>query len=357
MKETIVKTQRKRLVKVCALAALTLLIAGCSLLPYKMEINSAALSDAKNAASEISNDSIKVYLKHFESPRCMYLSAAGVEACRSYILSELKADGYDDSAVAIDPVTIHGMTIADADTPTGGFAIAGDFSMPNIIVTKAGSDPSLRPVLIGAHYDTVAKGPGVDDNGSGCAGVLEIARVLAHRSFPRTIVMAFFAFEEPGQFGSAHYVAGLSKSGLPMVAYILDSIGVTSAKEESLPLLSLPETGDFIAAMSSSSEDSREAVDDFLAINKAMGLGLPATGINADANASSSLLTSNLLRSDHLAFCVRGIPAILLTDTCSYRAGVSYYHLSTDTAANIDFTFLRKVIAATIAGVVVKASS
>jgi Zn-dependent M28 family amino/carboxypeptidase len=167
--------------------------------------------------------------------------------------------------------------------------------------------------------------------------------------------MVFFAFEEPGLLGSQQYVSKLSPSEYPIVSYILDTIGITTKDEKSLPLVSLPKSGDFIAAMSSSSDEAKDAVADFLTVTNGLSVNLPAYGLNADAGATSSLLTSNLMRSDHLPFLVKGLPAMLITDTANFRDGIEYYHMTTDTTGNIDYPFLTKVTSAVLACVAVNA--
>ncbi len=72
----------------------------------------------------------------------------------------------------------------------------------NIVAQVVGSKQPGRILEIGAHYDTHPHSPGADDNTSGVAGLLEIARVLAKRPLDRTVRFCFFAMEEDGLFGS-----------------------------------------------------------------------------------------------------------------------------------------------------------
>lgn len=79
----------------------------------------------------------------------------------------------------------------------------------SIIAELPGTEPGLV-VMLGAHLDSVVDGPGLNDNGSGVAALLELARALAG-SHPRTTLrLAFWTSEEFGLQGSTHYVAGLS---------------------------------------------------------------------------------------------------------------------------------------------------
>jgi hypothetical protein len=78
-------------------------------------------------------------------------------------------------------------------------------ALQNIIVTKAGTAVADKVLVIGGHYDTV-RGPGVNDNGSGVAVMLEVARVLAKIDTDVSIRFVNFAAEEAGLGGSRAYV-------------------------------------------------------------------------------------------------------------------------------------------------------
>ena len=77
----------------------------------------------------------------------------------------------------------------------------------NIIAQRQGTDSEAGAVLVAAHYDTVEVSPGADDNATGVAVVLEVARLLGSRSTPRTLQLALFDQEELGLRGSRAFVA------------------------------------------------------------------------------------------------------------------------------------------------------
>ncbi len=85
----------------------------------------------------------------------------------------------------------------------------------NVIADSPGGDPD-KVVVVGAHLDSVIEGPGINDNGSGTAALLEIAEQLsALKVEPRQrIRFAFWGAEESGLLGSEHYVATLSDAAL-----------------------------------------------------------------------------------------------------------------------------------------------
>ena len=90
----------------------------------------------------------------------------------------------------------------------------------SIIAELVGSEPGAV-VMLGAHLDSVIDGPGINDNGSGVAALLEIARALGSSTPRATIRLAFWAAEEVGLQGSFRYVDGLSEAErTAIVAYL-----------------------------------------------------------------------------------------------------------------------------------------
>lgn len=79
----------------------------------------------------------------------------------------------------------------------------------NVIVDTAGGDPNDL-VMYGAHLDSVPAGPGINDNGTGSAALLEVARAVAPCALRRRIRFAWWGAEEVGLLGSEHYVAELT---------------------------------------------------------------------------------------------------------------------------------------------------
>jgi len=91
----------------------------------------------------------------------------------------------------------------------------------NVLVELAGADPG-RVVMAGAHLDSVAAGPGINDNASGSATLLEIARRLAGTRPAHTVRFAWWGAEELGLLGSRHYVSGLDRPERDRIALYLN---------------------------------------------------------------------------------------------------------------------------------------
>jgi aminopeptidase Y len=101
----------------------------------------------------------------------------------------------------------------------------------NVIAeTKEGSPD--RVVMVGAHLDSVPEGPGINDNGSGSAAILEVALSLSSVKTPNKIRFAWFSAEELGLVGSTRYVESLSEAEKRKIALYtnVDMVGSTNYK-------------------------------------------------------------------------------------------------------------------------------
>src|ERR1700730_10652956 len=143
-------------------------------------------------------------------------------------------------------------------------------AVSNIEVSLVGSDNSSGPVIVvGAHYDSVAGTVGADDNATGVAGVLELARLLQGSKLRRTVRFVLFVNEEPPYFrtdamGSLVYARQLRRDRIPVSAMIsLEMLGFYSdvpGSKKSPPVLGLfyPGHGDFIGFVGN--QESRDLV-------------------------------------------------------------------------------------------------
>ena len=96
----------------------------------------------------------------------------------------------------------------------------------NVIAEKTGANDD-NVVMAGAHLDSVLDGPGINDNGSGSAAILEVAEQLANVKTQNTVRFAWWGAEESGLVGSTNYVNGLSQAERDRIALYLnfDMIG------------------------------------------------------------------------------------------------------------------------------------
>jgi Zn-dependent M28 family amino/carboxypeptidase len=214
----------------------------------------------------------------------------------------------------------------------------------NIEVELAGHTAPDEIVVVGAHYDTAGRTPGADDNASGVAGVLELARLMADSRPKRTVRFVLFANEEAPYFhteamGSWVYARRAREGGEEIVVMLsLEMLGYYSTEPDSQeypPMLSMfyPDRGDFIAFVSCL--PYREAVADSIGAFREHAQ-FPSEGLAAPAFVPGVSL------SDHWAFWQEDYPAVMVTDTAFYRN--PHYHMDTDTPDTLDYTRFALVV-------------
>ena len=225
------------------------------------------------------------------------------------------------------------------------FAYAGR-TYRNLVAELAGTEAPQKVLVVGAHYDTVPDSPGADDNASGIAGLLGLARALAAEPLKKTVRLVAFALEEPPVYrsrnmGSYHYAGSLKRSGtevqgmvcLEMIGYFTDHPG---SQHYPLPFMNraFPKTGDFIAMVGNrrSVEFTRRLADGFRSATD-----LPLSTLNAPA------VVVGIDFSDHWSFGQFGYPALMVTDTSFYRN--PNYHSPADLPGTLDYGRMAKVVA------------
>jgi hypothetical protein len=210
----------------------------------------------------------------------------------------------------------------------------------NIVAERAGSD---EIVVVGAHYDSVPGCPAANDNGSGVAATLALARRFAGGK--RTVRFVFFVNEEPPWFqtddmGSLRYARMCKERGDKVVAMIsVETIGYFTDEPDSqeYPLrpLSLvyPGTGNFVALVGNVA--SRGLVHRCLKTFREHAT-IPSEGV-AMIGA-----VPGVGWSDHWSFWQVGYEAIMVTDTAPFR--YPHYHQPTDTPDKLDYDGCARVV-------------
>lgn len=203
--------------------------------------------------------------------------------------------------------------------------------------------PESGPLLVvGAHYDSFGgfgANPGADDNASGTAGLLELARLLAGRHLDQRVDLGAFANEEPPYFGSTQMgsaVHARSLDGRDVRGMIcLEMIGYFTPRQPAPNLLFrllYPNRGDFVAVAGRWAD--RELTRK---VKRAMrgGSDLPVVSFTAPRSAG-------LDGSDQINYWDRGIPAVMVTDTADIRN--PNYHSRFDTADSLDYARMARVV-------------
>jgi Peptidase family M28 len=214
----------------------------------------------------------------------------------------------------------------------------------NLEVTLEGRDPASGVIVVGAHYDSVAWTVGANDNATGVAGVLELARLLHGSKLRKTIRFVLFVNEEPPYFqtenmGSLVYARELRQEHVPVAAMIsLETIGFysdTPGSQKYPPLLGLfyPNRGDFIGFVGD--PESRDLVRRCVRKFREAA-SFPSEGVAAPAD------WPGIGWSDHWSFWQEKYPAIMITDTAPFR--YPYYHTARDTFDKVDFGKMARVV-------------
>ncbi len=215
----------------------------------------------------------------------------------------------------------------------------------NLIVEISAADPDAPILIVGAHYDTFGQTPGADDNASGVAALLELARELQplDGTAKCNLVFAFYANEEPPYFktnamGSLVHAISLEDSKQIIGMISLETIGYFSnapgSQDYPFPLsLRYPDTGNFIAFVGdlSSRDFLHETIGEFRQHARIASVG---------GTAPSSV--QGIDWSDHWSYSQQGIPAIMVTDTALFRN--PNYHRVTDTPDTLDYQRLALVV-------------
>ncbi len=214
----------------------------------------------------------------------------------------------------------------------------------NVEAELSGSSASEEVIVVGAHYDSVVGTVGANDNASGVAAMLELARLFAGSRLARTIRFVGFANEEPPFFltadmGSRRYARRCRTRGDRVVAMLsLETLGCYSDRSgsQSYPFpfgLLYPRTGNFVGFVGNLRSRTlvRSCVRAFRTATRFPSEGVAAPGY-----------LPGIFWSDHWAFWREGYPAAMVTDTALFRS--AYYHTSGDTPEKIDFDRMARVV-------------
>ncbi len=215
----------------------------------------------------------------------------------------------------------------------------------NLIASVPGNTRPEEFIVIGAHYDSVWGSPGANDNATGVAALLEIARQIVDGPSPRrTVRFVAFVNEEPPYFktwgmGSSVHARNARLRGDRIVAMLsLETIGYYSDSPNSqfFPFhlgLYYPWTGNFIGFVA-----NRESRDLLLRCVEVFrrNTRFPSEGLSAPA------WVTGVDWSDHWSFWEEGYPAIMVTDTAPYR--YPNYHDLHDTPDKISYDHLARVV-------------
>lgn len=272
----------------------------------------------------VSADRLEAYVRALSErfvPRD-YLHPENLDRAAAYIGTELEAAG---GTVAEQPFEVRGTTYRN-------------------VVASFGPNGTDR-IVVGAHYDAAGELPAADDNASGVAGLIELARLLAAAPPAAGVDLVAYSLEEPPYFrsphmGSAVHARSLREQGVRVRAMIsLEMIGyfVDTPGSQGFPIGVLrwfyPSEGSFIAVVG--------RLGDRALVRRIRGAmrrasPLPVHSINAPR------WVPGVDFSDHASYWDAGYPAVMITDTAFYRN--PFYHTARDTAGTLDYGRMAMVV-------------
>lgn len=278
--------------------------------------------------------------------------AGTMERSAQYMERELSLMGY--------PVTRQTVMIP----PSGEYGAVRDRTVYNIIAMKKGSSPQAKTLIVGAHYDTKvgmdhwhAHGPakpartgtpGANDNASGVAALLEMARTLSILPTLHDVCLVAYANEEPpfyqteamGSVVHAKSVARYPGKDKVIGMIALETLGCYSPRVNkkrksavAAGLAGLPDRSDYVAFLSTNQGRgfSRSCADQFSTLSR-----FPVR------SAVFPYCAKGVSWSDDWSYMKEGIPSFAATDTAFLRC--DDYHETSDTAEKLDYPQFAEVV-------------
>jgi hypothetical protein len=237
-----------------------------------------------------------------------YASTPQCEAAGDFILQRFQQLGL---AAVIDP-----------------FSFEGHHESKNIVTVIPGKVTPGSMVLACAHYDSTSSNPsdsapGADDNASGTAAILELARILAKEKFDFSIGLLCVSAEEWGLYGSAHYARQARQDGAEIIAVVnLDMIAYPDNRQWVLDVIG--------------NRQSEWLTDRFIAIAQ------PYVGLRL-----AKVIDSSLTWSDHSSFWDQGYAALCGIE----NSDNPYYHRPGDKLETLNLVFAAEAVQASLAAV------
>lgn len=238
---------------------------------------------------------------------------------------------------------VNGITYKNVITRIGG--------SQNSNTNNSDKHSDSNTIVIGAHYDAAGELPAADDNASGVAGLIEVARILqqAHtqKPFKHPIELVAYSLEEPPYFateymGSYIHAAQAKKQNMSIKYMLsLEMLGYFSDEPNSqqfpTPLLKpfYPDTGNFIAVVGQL-KPFQTSLSKRVKNGMSVHTDLPVYSMDAPS------ALEGIDFSDHRNYWAHGYPAAMITDTAFFRN--TNYHTPEDTADKLDYMKMAKVI-------------
>ena len=287
------------------------------------------MDEIQGILQEISITQIETHIKSLEGIRHPIAAPEALKKAADSIWTTLNSYGYE--------MTVHHFS-------------EGERTYRNIIGSHIGTQQPEKRVIVIAHYDTVSASPGANDNASGVAAMLELARVLRQFKFKKSIQFVGVNLEEqkvdgekntPTLRGSRALATDAREEGWEIEGVVnFEEIAfagemIPQSKPENIPV-EMPEVGNFIAVIGN--ENSTEMVKGYIQAIEQYNIPLPYAPLIVPGNGE---MLPDTRRSDHAPFWDNGYRAIMLTDTADFRT--PHYHKPSDVIETLNLPFAAEV--------------
>ena len=287
--------------------------------------------DISNLMNAVSTQQLLGYVQTLESFGTRNTFSAvdregeGIGAARRWIFNEFIRVGNGRLLVEIDefPLNLNGIS----------------YPQQNIVATLPGNGTHPGAIVITAHYDSrtidpndgFSFAPGANDNASGMALLLEMARIMSGREWNQTIIFLATSGEEQGRHGSIHFVTERMLGGLQVDAALNnDIIGGHAGIPQSLRMFA---PGPF-------DSQPRQLARYIEFINANYATDFPITWVDGEDRPERW--------GDQISFLQVGLPAVRFTESEENR---DFQHNSADTSEKLDYNYLRRVVQVNVAAV------
>ncbi len=252
--------------------------------------------------SLVSADSIESYVKNLEAFQTRYSLTDSVISARDWIISKFNSFGME--------VSIDSFLHNTGNVPYGDYGY-------NVVADYVGTSAPDVYIVLGAHYDCISNNPfvhapGADDNASGTAFCIEIARVLQQFETPKTIRFVCFEFEEQGLIGSYRYVDSHVDQNIEVMINA-DMIGSNLSTNSTVKIYNTLASKPYAEFIS--------------------------TQIGRHSELIGNTNVGNSGRSDHAPF-QRYWPAVFIHE----QNFSTHYHSVSDSASYLDFNYMKDII-------------
>jgi Zn-dependent M28 family amino/carboxypeptidase len=247
------------------------------------------------------------------------LGATGLSSIPSLGLTQALGQALA-AALGLGPVTMHVKTDTDSEALT----------TRNVLAETRGGDPN-NVVMVGAHLDSVAAGPGINDNGSGSAAILETAIQMSKVKPRNTVRFAWWSAEESGLVGSTRYLESLPAAERDKIALYLNFDMVGSPN-----FVRFVYDGDNSTGQGSVGPAGSESIEK-LFVDYFNSVGLPSEPTPFNGRSDYGPFINIGIPSGGLFTGAEGVKTPAQAATYGGVAGQSYdpcYHAACDTYAN-----------------------